>query len=133
MTRRLANLRPLSWMGSKAVVTVGPVSRGEIKASLRHRTCSVPLHAVGTHSVEFLVAARVNDGGEVTVQREDAHGDRQVYVSVECECATDPEHRLQIVFPRSHSVTEAGLFDSHLTTSPLTSSTTDSAEAARNT
>ncbi|MGW1529765.1 DUF6985 domain-containing protein [Streptomyces sp. NPDC002159] len=54
-------------------------------------------------------------GGEVTVQREDAHGDRQVYVSVECECAWEPEHGLQIVFRRGCSVTKVGPFDSHLT------------------
>ncbi|MEU7305562.1 hypothetical protein [Streptomyces sp. NPDC007206] len=57
----------------------------------------------------------IRPGGEVTVQREDAYGDRQVYVSVECECAWEPEHGLQIVFRRGCSVTKVGPFDSHLT------------------
>ncbi|MGY0466658.1 DUF6985 domain-containing protein [Kitasatospora sp. cg17-2] len=57
----------------------------------------------------------VRPGGEVTVQREDAHGDRQVYVSVECECAWEPEHGLQIVFRRGGTVAKVGPFDGHLT------------------
>ncbi|MFC8721210.1 DUF6985 domain-containing protein [Kitasatospora sp. NPDC057198] len=61
------------------------------------------------------VWSHVRPGDEVTVQREDAHGDRQVYVSVECECAWEPEHGLQLVFRRGESVTKAGSFDGHLT------------------
>ncbi|MFJ8039121.1 DUF6985 domain-containing protein [Kitasatospora sp. NPDC096147] len=61
------------------------------------------------------VWSHVRLGGEVSVQREDAHGDRQVYVSVECECAWEPEHGLQIVFRRGSSVSKVGPFDSHLT------------------
>ncbi|MEU2159247.1 hypothetical protein ABZ532_30280 [Streptomyces sp. NPDC019396] len=61
------------------------------------------------------VWSHIQPGGEVTVQREDAHGDRQVYVSVECECAWEPEQGLQIVFRRGSSVTKVGPFDSHLT------------------
>jgi hypothetical protein len=57
----------------------------------------------------------VRAGGEVTVQRERASGDRQVYVSVECECAWEREHGLQIVFRRGCSVSKIGPFDSHLT------------------
>ncbi|SEO21628.1 DUF6985 domain-containing protein [Actinacidiphila rubida] len=60
------------------------------------------------------VWSHVRPGGEVTVQR-DAHGDRQVYVSAECECAWEPEHGLQIVFRGGCSVTKVGPFDSHLT------------------
>jgi hypothetical protein len=54
-------------------------------------------------------------GGEVTVEREDVHGDRQVYVSVECECAWEPEHGLQIVLRGGRSVTKVGPFDGQLT------------------
>ncbi|MFI6090857.1 DUF6985 domain-containing protein [Streptomyces sp. NPDC051218] len=61
------------------------------------------------------VWSHVRPGGEVTVQREDAHGDRQVHVSVECECAWEPEHGLQMVFRRGCSVSKVGPFDSHLT------------------
>ncbi|MFJ3641015.1 DUF6985 domain-containing protein [Streptomyces sp. NPDC090108] len=61
------------------------------------------------------VWSHVRLGGEVSVQREDAHGDRQVYVSVECECDWEPEHGLQIVFRRGSSVSKVGPFDSHLT------------------
>ncbi|MFC1407458.1 MULTISPECIES: DUF6985 domain-containing protein [Streptacidiphilus] len=61
------------------------------------------------------VWSHVRPGGEVSVQREDAHGDRKVYVSVECECAWEPEHGLQIVFCRGSSVSKVGPFDSHLT------------------
>ncbi len=61
------------------------------------------------------VWSHVRLGGEASVQREDAHGDRQVYVSVECECAWEPEHGLQIVFRRGSSVSKVGPFDSHLT------------------
>lgn len=61
------------------------------------------------------VWSHVRPGGEVSVQREDAHGDRQVYVSVECECecAWEPEDGLQIVFRRGCSVSKVGPFDSH--------------------
>jgi hypothetical protein len=61
------------------------------------------------------VWSHVRPGGEVSVQREDAHGDRQVYVSVECECAWEPEHGLQIVFRGGCSVSKVGPFDGHLT------------------
>ncbi|GAA1130191.1 DUF6985 domain-containing protein [Kitasatospora arboriphila] len=61
------------------------------------------------------VWSHVRPGGEVSVQREDAHGDRQVYVSVECQCAWEPEHGLQIVFRHGCSVSKVGPFDSHLT------------------
>ncbi|MFE3328712.1 DUF6985 domain-containing protein [Streptomyces sp. NPDC059176] len=53
-------------------------------------------------------------GDEVTVER-DAHGDRLVYVSVECECAWEPEHGLQLVLCAGRSVTKVGPFDGHLT------------------
>lgn len=56
----------------------------------------------------------IRPGGEVKVQR-DASGDREVYVSVECECAWEAEHGLQIVFRGGHTVTKAGPFDGHLT------------------
>ncbi|MFD0279701.1 DUF6985 domain-containing protein [Kitasatospora sp. NPDC127111] len=61
------------------------------------------------------VWSHVRPAGEVSVQREDAHGDQQVYVSVECECAWEPEHGLQVVFRRGSSVSKVGPFDSHLT------------------
>ncbi|MFG2563206.1 DUF6985 domain-containing protein [Streptomyces sp. NPDC048496] len=56
----------------------------------------------------------VRPGAEVTVER-DAHGDRLVYVSIECECAWEPEHGLQIVLRGGRSVSKVGPFDGHLT------------------
>lgn len=51
---------------------------------------------------------------EVLVQR-GGHRDRQVYISVECECTWEPEHGLQIVFRGGRSVTKIGPYDGHLT------------------
>ncbi|MFG2693443.1 DUF6985 domain-containing protein [Kitasatospora sp. NPDC048407] len=57
----------------------------------------------------------IRPGTEVTVERNDRAGDRQVYVSIECECAWEPEHGLQIVLRGGRSVTKVGPFDGHLT------------------
>ncbi|MEU0884483.1 hypothetical protein ABZ345_38330 [Lentzea sp. NPDC005914] len=40
---------------------------------------------------------------------------RPVYVSVECECAWQPEHGLQLVFRDGARVTKVGPYDGHLT------------------
>ena len=53
----------------------------------------------------------VRPGPEPTVERA---GDR-VYVSVECECAWEPEHGLQVVFADGAVVTKVGPYDGHLT------------------
>jgi uncharacterized protein DUF6985 len=53
----------------------------------------------------------VRPGPEPTVERS---GDR-VFVSVQCECAWDPEHGLQIVFAGGAAVTKVGPYDGHLT------------------
>ena len=55
-------------------------------------------------------------GAEPTVSR-DPYGDRRVYVSIECECAWEPEHGLQIVFREGATVTKVGPYDGHLTNS----------------
>lgn len=52
----------------------------------------------------------VRPGNDVVVQR-----DGRVYISVECECAWELEHGLQIVFREGRSVTKVGPFDGHLT------------------
>lgn len=44
----------------------------------------------------------------------DRDGDGRVYISVECECAWEPEHGLQLVFD-SGTITKVGPFDGHLT------------------
>jgi hypothetical protein len=54
--------------------------------------------------------------GEITVVRDGAEGDGPVYVSIECECAWEPEHGLQIVFREGRSVTKVGPYDGELTT-----------------
>ncbi|WP_420847686.1 DUF6985 domain-containing protein [Natronosporangium hydrolyticum] len=43
--------------------------------------------------------------------------DQRVYVSIECECAWEPEHGLQIVFRDGAAVTKVGPYDGHLTNS----------------
>jgi len=53
-------------------------------------------------------------GNEPMVAR-DGHGDRHVYVSLECECDWEPEHGLQLVFRDGHTVTKVGPYDGHLT------------------
>lgn len=52
-------------------------------------------------------------GDEPTVSR--ASGCGHVYVSLESECAWEPEHGLQIVFRGGHTVTKVGPYDGHLT------------------
>lgn len=44
-------------------------------------------------------------------------GDKEVYVSVECECDWEPEHGLQIVFKHGVTVSKVGPYDGHLTNS----------------
>jgi hypothetical protein len=56
----------------------------------------------------------VSFGAEFHVDR-GFDGDRQVYVSIECECAWEPEHGLQLVFRAGSKVTKVGPFDGHLT------------------
>lgn len=53
------------------------------------------------------------DRHEVSVQRDD--DGEPVYVSVECECAWEPEHGLQIVFRDGARITKVGPYDGHLT------------------
>ena len=62
------------------------------------------------------VLAHVQLGNEPIVVR-DSYGDQRVYVSVECECAWEPEHGLQIVFRDGATVTKVGSYDGHLTNS----------------
>jgi hypothetical protein len=58
----------------------------------------------------------VSFGGEPQVQRR-AHGDKGVYVSVECNCEWEGEHGLQLVFKGGRVVNKVGAFDGHLTNS----------------
>ncbi|MEU4427347.1 hypothetical protein AB0F81_42550 [Actinoplanes sp. NPDC024001] len=60
------------------------------------------------------VLDHVRPGQEPVVSR-DSHGDRHVYVSVECNCDWEPEHGLQIVFRDGATVTKVGPYDGHLT------------------
>jgi hypothetical protein len=53
-------------------------------------------------------------GSECYVQRR-GHGDREIYLSLECECDWEPEHGLQIVFKNGLRVNKVGPFDGHLT------------------
>ncbi|OJF14838.1 hypothetical protein EDD30_3190 [Couchioplanes caeruleus] len=60
------------------------------------------------------VLDHVRLGAEPTIARHFS-GDRHVYVSIECECAWEPEHGLQIVFRDGATVTKVGPYDGHLT------------------
>lgn len=60
------------------------------------------------------VLDHVRLGTEPTVSR-DSYGDEHVYVSVECKCAWEEEHGLQIVFRDGATVTKVGPYDGHLT------------------
>jgi hypothetical protein len=56
----------------------------------------------------------VSFGAEFHVDRM-SEGDRQVYISIECACAWEPEHGLQLVFREGRTVSKVGPFDGHLT------------------
>ncbi|UQU67322.1 hypothetical protein COUCH_14080 [Couchioplanes caeruleus] len=60
------------------------------------------------------VLGHVRPGAEPVVSR-DRYGDGRVHVSVECECAWEPEHGLQIVFRDGRTVSKVGPYDGHLT------------------
>lgn len=45
------------------------------------------------------------------------YGDRGIYVSLEFNCAWEPEHGLQIVLKNGSTVTKVGPYDGHLTNS----------------
>lgn len=62
------------------------------------------------------VLDHVRLGAEPTASR-DPYGDQHVYISLECECAWEPEHGLQIVFRDGAAVTKVGPYDGHLTNS----------------
>jgi hypothetical protein len=62
------------------------------------------------------VLDHVQLGAEPIVSR-DPGRDRRVYVSIECECAWEPEHGLQIVLRDGAAVTKVGPYDGHLTNS----------------
>ena len=55
-------------------------------------------------------------GRELTISRR-RRGDRAIYVSVECECAWEEEHGLQLVFKNGLHVNKLGGYDGHLTNS----------------
>lgn len=53
-------------------------------------------------------------GGTLTVGRDHGRG-RTVYISLECNCAWEPEHGLQLVFENGVAVSKIGPFDGHMT------------------
>jgi hypothetical protein len=60
--------------------------------------------------------AHVTFGREPAVTRR-AYGDEEVYVSVECECAWEEKHGLQLVFKNGLRINKLGSYDGHLTNS----------------
>ena len=55
--------------------------------------------------------------GDQPVVARRAHGDKGVYISLECNCDWEPEHGLQLVFKDGRAVCKVGPFDGHLTNS----------------
>ena len=55
----------------------------------------------------------VQFGNEPIVRRR-VHGDRGVYMSIECECTWEPEHGLELVLKNGQMVTKLGQYDGHL-------------------
>lgn len=45
------------------------------------------------------------------------HGDRGIYVWLDCECDWEPEHGLQLVFRNGLAINKVGPYDGHLTQS----------------
>lgn len=62
------------------------------------------------------VWGRVTLGHEPVITRR-AYGDLAIYVSVECECAWEEEHGLQLVFKTGLRINKLGSYDGHLTNS----------------
>lgn len=62
------------------------------------------------------VWARVNLGRQPLITRR-PYGNRAIYVSIECECAWEEEHGLQLVFENGLRVNKLGGYDGHLTNS----------------
>jgi hypothetical protein len=59
---------------------------------------------------------RVRLGSQPMVTRR-AYGDKGIYVTVECECAWEEEHGLQIVFKNGLKINKLGGYNGHLTNS----------------
>jgi hypothetical protein len=55
--------------------------------------------------------------GDCPVVSRRPYRDKKVFVSLECECAWEEEHGLQIVFRNGLTVNKIGPFDGHLTNS----------------
>jgi len=56
----------------------------------------------------------VQFGGEAIVSRR-SHGDRRVYISLECNCDWEQEHGLQLVLRDGREITKVGPYDGQLT------------------
>lgn len=53
-------------------------------------------------------------GSEPHISRR-SHGDKAVYVSLECNCDWEEEHGLQLVFREGRALVKVGPYDGHLT------------------
>ena len=62
------------------------------------------------------VWTHVRFGSEPSVSRR-RHGDKGIYISLECGCDWEEEHGMQIVFKNGLKLNKLGPFDGHLTNS----------------
>jgi hypothetical protein len=83
----------------------------DCKASWASREQGCP-----TIATAIAVWTNIEVGREVMVTRR-SYGEKGVYISIECECAWEPEHGLQLVLKGGRRVTKVGPYDGHLTNS----------------
>jgi hypothetical protein len=81
-----------------------------------YKDCVAAAGAPPTIASPADVWGQVRFGVEPQVKRR-PHGDKAVYVSVECACDWEGEHGLQLVFKDGLVVNKVGAFDGHLTNS----------------
>lgn len=54
------------------------------------------------------------DFGTIAIVSRRGNGDDRIYISLECECAWEREHGLQIVFRDGDVISKVGQFDGHV-------------------
>ena len=80
-----------------------------------HEACFVERGKAPIRSAEELWA-HVTLGPAPVIGRR-RRGDRAIYISVECECAWEEEHGLELVFKNGLRINKLGSYDGHMTNS----------------